>query len=61
VLKTEYPGGAIVRLRLARALRGKAVVHGAYGYDPPPAPMDMDRVMPMLGFHAFPVRTEDVR
>ena len=55
VEKVECTMSAMVRLRLARALSGKAVVHGAYGCNPPVAPCDMDRVMPMLGFYGFPI------
>ncbi len=39
-----------IRLRLARPLVGEAVVHGAYGYNPGLALVDMDRVLPILGF-----------
>jgi len=56
VEKVEYTQSATVRLRLARPLAGKAAVHGAYGCNPPPAPMDMDRVMPMLGFYGVPIK-----
>ena len=56
VRRVEYPGGRKVRLHLGRRLLGKAVVHGAYGADPPPVPRDMPRVMPMLGFHGLPVQ-----
>jgi hypothetical protein len=50
-----YPGDATIVLTLARPLAGQAVVHGAWGYNPPTSPMDMDRVMPMLGFYGVPV------
>jgi len=56
VEKVEYTQSATVRLRLARPLVGKAAVHGAYGCNPPLAPMDMDRVMPMLGFYGVPIK-----
>ncbi len=51
-----YPGDASIVLALARPLAGEAKVHGAFGYNPPTAPVDMDRVMPMLGFYGVPVR-----
>lgn len=47
-----------IRLELARSLAGAARVHGGYGFDPPPVPLDMDRVMPMLGFHGLPVNRQ---
>jgi hypothetical protein len=46
-----YPMNHTIQLRLARALGANAVVHGAYGYNPALAPVDMDRVLPMLGFY----------
>lgn len=46
-----YPMNQSVQLRLARPLASGAVVHGAYGYNPAMAPVDMDRVMPILGFY----------
>jgi hypothetical protein len=55
VKRVEYTGTAMIRLQLGRPLSGKAVVHGGYGYNPPPVPMDMDRALPMLGFHGLPV------
>jgi hypothetical protein len=50
-----YPGDATIVLRLGRPIAGDAVVHGAFGYNPPTVPMDMDRVLPMLGFYGVPV------
>jgi hypothetical protein len=50
-----YPGDATITLALARPLGDDAVVHGAYGCNPPTAPVDMDRVLPMLGFFGVPV------
>jgi hypothetical protein len=50
-----YPGDATIRLELRRALAGRALVHGAYGIDPPNAPADIERFMPMLGFQGVPV------
>ncbi len=55
VKKVAYPGGAVVRLELGRALEEAAVVHGAYGDNPPPVPCDIVRMMPMLGFYGLPV------
>ena len=52
----RYDGSAAVRLLLGRKLTGRAVVHGAWGFNPPTAPCDMVRQMPMLGFHGFPVQ-----
>ena len=45
-----YPMNQTIQLHLARPLVGEAVVHGAYGYNPALAPVDMDRVLPILGF-----------
>jgi hypothetical protein len=56
VEKVVYPGQATVQLALGRGLSGVALVHGAPGLNPPPAPMDMERLMPMLGFYGFPVQ-----
>ncbi|MEI7836317.1 MAG: sialate O-acetylesterase [Planctomycetota bacterium] len=56
--RIEYTGTATIRLHMARPLSGKAVVHGGYGYNPPPVPMDMDRAMPMLGFYGFPISVD---
>lgn len=44
-----------VRLTLGRALAGPVRVHGGYGIDPAPVPLDMDRTLPMLAFHGLPV------
>jgi hypothetical protein len=46
-----YPMNHTIQLRLARPLAANAVVHGAYGYNPALAPVDMDRVLPILGFY----------
>ncbi len=51
----QYTGGPLIRLRLGRSLVGRAVVHGAHGTDPPPAPVDMPRLMPMLSFSGVEV------
>ena len=48
--------GATVRLELSRAMRGKALVHGAYGADPEVGIRDLDTNLPMLGFYGLPVR-----
>ena len=55
VVAIELPGNATIRLRLGRKLQGKAVVHGAYGADPPVVPCDMPRQMPILSFLDFPI------
>jgi sialate O-acetylesterase len=55
IAAVEYPGGNTLRLNLARALRGRALVHGAYGCCPATTPVDMDRVLPMLGFYGLSV------
>lgn len=53
--KIGFPGDARVVLTLARSMGGNAVVHGGYGANPATVPMDMERVLPMLGFHGLPV------
>lgn len=50
-----YPMNHTIRLRLTRPLVGEAVVHGAYGYNPTLAPVDMDRVLPILSFFQVPI------
>ncbi|MFC1805896.1 sialate O-acetylesterase [Planctomycetota bacterium] len=50
-----YRGDHTVLLMLDRPLSGDAVVHGAWGTDPAMAPMDIERVMPMLAFHGAKV------
>lgn len=50
ITAVHYPLNHTIRLRLARPLTGAALVHGADGYNPTLAPVDMDRVMPMLSF-----------
>ena len=50
-----YPLNHTIQLRLARPLAGAAVVHGAYGYNPTLAPVDMDRVVPILSFSQVPI------
>jgi len=55
ISKVSYPGNNTVQLALARATDQSARVHGAYGANPPTAPMDMDRVLPMLGFYGLEV------
>lgn len=53
--RVDYPMDATIQLVLGRALAGRAVVHGAYGCNPPIAPVDMNRLMPMLGFYGLPM------
>lgn len=55
ITSIAYPGDSSAVLHLARPLAGDAVVHGAWGYQPATVPMDMDRVLPMLGFYGVPV------
>ena len=51
----SYPSGPVVRLELGRALSGLAVVHGAGGLAPARAPLDIERLLPMLGFYGVAV------
>jgi sialate O-acetylesterase len=55
VEEATYPGGDRIRLRLARPLAGAAVVHAGGGMNPPPVPLDIERLMPILAFHGQPV------
>jgi len=55
VKQVVYLGDALVRLRLERPLRGRAWVHGGYGLVPASVPVDMERLMPMLGFYGVEV------
>lgn len=55
LVQVDYPMDATIQLVLGRALVGRAVVHGAFGCNPATAPVDMDRLMPMLGFYGLPV------
>lgn len=55
VEEVTYPGGGLVRLRLARPLVRSAVVHAGWGMNPAPVPIDMERLMPILAFHGMPV------
>jgi len=43
--------GSEINLDLSRRLEGSAVVHGAYGANPPMVPLDIDRMIPMLAFY----------
>ena len=61
VLETTYPGDETVVLTLGRTLLGGARVHGAFGAAPSPVPVDMERLMPMLGFYGFPVADAPAR
>ena len=45
-----------VALPLSRKLKLPAKVHGAYGADPATMPMDMERVLPLLGFYGLEVQ-----
>jgi len=55
VSQVVYLGDNAVRLRMGRALVGRATVHGGYGLCPATAPMDVERFMPMLGFYGAEV------
>jgi sialate O-acetylesterase len=50
-----YHGGAKINLTLGRSLVGKAYVHGCPGTNPPNAPVDMERMVPMLAFYRMMV------
>jgi hypothetical protein len=50
IAEVIYPADHRVLLRLERPLAGRGRVHGAYGFNPPIVPMDMERAVPMLGF-----------
>ena len=56
-----YPSADTITLHCARAvseaeLLGGLALHGGYGCDPDTMPMDMERVVPMLGFYGLEVR-----
>ncbi|MEW6750649.1 MAG: sialate O-acetylesterase [Candidatus Latescibacterota bacterium] len=51
----RYPGGNVVRLLLEGPLAGPAAVHAAWGVNPPPVPVDVQRQMPILAFHGVPI------
>jgi sialate O-acetylesterase len=55
IAEVLYATGATVVLKLGRALRGKASVHGAAGSDPDAVPFDMGRMVPMLGFRGVSI------
>jgi len=55
VTAIEYPGHDTVRLKLQRPIQGKALVHGNYGICPPTTLMDVERLLPMLGFYGLEV------
>ena len=50
-----FPGSDTIVLELGRAVELPAQVHGAYGADPDTMPMDMERVVPALGFYGLGV------
>ena len=50
ITQIEYKGSEVY-LKLLRKLEGSAVVHGAYGANPPMVPVDIDRMIPMLAFY----------
>ncbi len=51
------PMDATIELVLSRPLQGSARVHGGWGTNPQTVPMDMERFVPMLGFHDVEVET----
>jgi hypothetical protein len=51
--KVLYPGDTTIRLSMGRAVRGAGCVHGGFGINPATLPVDMERLIPMLCFHAF--------
>jgi len=55
IYRLVYRGDNTVLLGLEWAPVGDTVVHGAWGMDPAVAPMDAERVMPMLGFYGVRV------
>jgi len=55
VTQVNYPRNATLVLALGRALNGAALVHGGYGLNPAPMPMDIERLLPVLSFYAQPV------
>ncbi|MEA3431859.1 MAG: sialate O-acetylesterase [candidate division WOR-3 bacterium] len=50
ITQVEYKGSEVY-LKLLRRLEGSAVIHGAYGANPPMVPLDIDRMIPMLAFY----------
>lgn len=50
VTRVIYPGDHTIRLELAGPVTTHAQAHGCYGLNPPVAPMDMERLIPILGF-----------
>lgn len=55
VRQVTYPGNDTICLALERSLQGTTYVDGAPGLNPPPVPMDMERLIPMLAFYGVPV------
>lgn len=55
VAGVDYVGGNKVVVRLLRPLQGAATVSAGEGPNPPALPLDVERVMAILAFHAFPV------
>ncbi|MFW6161301.1 MAG: sialate O-acetylesterase [Planctomycetota bacterium] len=58
VERIAYPGDARILLVLARPLAADAVVHGAWGTDPATAPLDVERMLPMLAFSGVPIASD---
>jgi len=57
VTKMDLVPRNVVKLTLEREVAGQAVVHGAYGVNPPGPVFDYFRFVPMLAFHGFPIST----
>lgn len=55
VLEVVYPGDDTVVLTLGRPLIDDARVSGGFGAAPSPVPLDIERSMPILGFHRVSV------
>lgn len=53
-----YPGDTTIQITLTRALADNPVVHGGYGQAPATVPLDIERMMPMLGFWAVPISSD---
>ena len=55
IVEVGYPDDDVVVLTLGRSLAGSAVVSGGGGAAPAPVPIDVERAVPMLGFHAVAI------
>jgi sialate O-acetylesterase len=59
IAAVTYPGDSTILLAVGRSLMENAVVHGGYGQAPATVPLDIERLMPMLGFWAVPITSGD--